>query len=580
MKFSQLAKYFQEISENSSRLEITRILAELFQKLEALELEKVVYLLQGRVRPQYEGVEFGMAEKMIIKAAILALNIEKNYFEKEYKKIGDLGETVEFFKKQFYSFEEKEMEVNEVYDFFYKIATASGEGSQEVKISLLSQLIRQLDPLSAKFLVRIPTGNIRMGFSDMTILDAYSWMIKGDKSLRHLFESAYHVRPELGYLGWLVKEKGVEALKKIEPKVFTPIIMMRAERLSSAQEIIKQLGECLIEEKFDGFRLQIHYKKSKVEEISQVKLFSRSLEDVTFMYPDIVEGVKKQVKAEEIIFEGEAVGYNPQNNQFLPFQQTVQRKRKYGIDELSKKIPLRLFCFELLYKDGENFIHQPFIKRRKVLEESIISKKDVKNEVVLIANQEKVNNALRIEELFEKAIKNNLEGIMAKKITGVYKPAAREWNWIKYKKSYSEKINDTIDCLVMGYDLGKGKRSDFGIGAFLVGVYDEKNDQFLTVAKIGTGLTDEEWRQLKVKSQKFKIKSKPINYLVDKTMECDVWLEPAIVVEIRADEITKSPVHTAGLALRFPRLERFREDKKPEQATTLTELFSMAGKHL
>ncbi len=580
MKFSQLAKYFQEISENSSRLEITRILAQLFQKLEALELEKVVYLLQGRVRPQYEGVEFGMAEKMIIKAAILALNIEKNYFEKEYKKIGDLGEIVEFFKKQFYSFEEKEMEVNEVYDFFYKIATASGEGSQDVKISLLSQLIRQIDPLSAKFLVRIPTGNIRMGFSDMTILDAYSWMIKGDKSLRHLFESAYHVRPELGYLGWLVKEKGVEALKKIEPKVFTPIIMMRAERLSSAKEIIKQLGECLIEEKFDGFRLQIHYKKSKVEESSQVKLFSRSLEDVTFMYPDIVEGVKKQVKAEEIIFEGEAVGYNPQNNQFLPFQQTVQRKRKYGIDELSKKIPLRLFCFELLYKDGENFIQQPFIKRRKVLEESIISKKDVKNEVVLIANQEKVNNALRIEELFEKAIKNNLEGIMAKKITGVYKPAAREWNWIKYKKSYSEKINDTIDCLVMGYDLGKGKRSDFGIGAFLVGVYDKKNDQFLTVAKIGTGLTDEEWRQLKVKSQKFKIKSKPINYLVDKTMECDVWLEPAIVVEIRADEITKSPVHTAGLALRFPRLERFREDKKPDQATTLTELFSMSGKHL
>ncbi|GAB4219177.1 MAG: ATP-dependent DNA ligase [Candidatus Microgenomates bacterium] len=579
MEFSYLADYFDKISQNSSRLEITRILAELFQKLTSSELEQVVYLLQGKVRPAYEGVDFGMAEKMIIKAAILALNIDKNYFEKEYKKIGDLGETVEAFKKQYFSFEEKDLSINEVYDIFYKIATSSGVGSQEVKISLLSTLIRQLDPKSSRFIVRIPTGNIRMGFSDMTILDGYSWMIKGDKSLRSIIEAAYHVRPELGFIGRLIKEKGIDALKNIEPKVFTPIIMMRAERVTTSQEIIKQLGECLVEEKFDGFRLQVHYKKSKTDEI-QVKLFSRSLEDVTFMYPDIVEGVKKQVVADEIIFEGEAIGYDPKTKKFLPFQQTVQRKRKYEIEKIAKDIPLKLFAFELLYKNGKNYISEPFVKRRKVLEESIKTKKDLENETVLIANQEKVKDENRLEELFDKAIKNNLEGIMAKKIDGVYKPGAREWNWIKYKKSYSSKINDTIDCLVMGYDFGKGKRTDFGIGAFLVGVYDEKNDQYLTVAKIGTGLTDDEWRQLKLKSQKSKVKTKPDNYLVDKTMNCDIWLEPRIIVEIRADEITKSPVHTAGFALRFPRLERFREDKKPQDATTLTELLSMADKHL
>lgn len=590
MKFSQLAEYFEKISKNTSRLEITRILAELFKKLSPSEIEKVVYLLQGRVRPAYEGIEFGMAEKMVIKAIILALNIEKSYFEKEYKKTGDLGETVEYFKKQFFSFEEKEMEVDKVYDFFYRIATSSGDGSQEVKTSLLSQLIRQLDPISAKFIVRIPTGNIRMGFSDMTILDGYSWMITGDKSLRNLFEKAYHVRPELGFIGRLVKEKGVADLEKIEPKVFTPIIMMRAERLSSAKEIIDQLGDCVIEEKFDGFRLQVHYKKGTVlkgsvleKTVPEVKLFSRSLEDVTFMYPDIVEAVKKQVKAKEMIFEGEAIGYNPKTGNFLPFQETVQRKRKYDIDKVAKEIPLRLFVFELLYKDGENFINQPFIKRRKILEESIETKKDIKNEVILIANQEKISDEKKLDELFDKAVKNNLEGIMAKKINGVYKPGAREWNWIKYKKSYSSKVNDTIDCVVMGYDLGKGKRTSFGIGAFLVGVYDDKNDQYKTVAKIGTGLTDEEWKKLKVKSQsaswRTKIQKKPSSYLVDKTMECDIWLEPKIVVEIRADEITKSPVHTAGYALRFPRLERFRDDKKPQEATTLTELLSMANKH-
>lgn len=569
MMFSQLAIYFDRISKVSSRLEITRILAELFKKLNPEEIEKVVYLLQGRVRPAYEGIDFGMAEKMIVKACISALNIEKGYFEKELKKTGDLGKTVENFKKQYTSFEEKDMEIIEVYEMFYRLATASGIGSQETKISLLSQLIRQLDFLSSRFLVRLPTGNIRMGFSDMTVLDAYSWMLKNDKSLRSLIEKAYHVRPELGYIGRLIKEKGIESLNKIGPKVFTPIIMMRAERLSSAEEIIKQIGECLVEPKFDGFRVQVHKKNS------DVKLFSRSLEDVTYMYPDIVEGVKKQVKEDEIIFEGEAIGYNVKTGKFLAFQETVQRKRKYEIESMVKEIPLRLFSFELLFLNGVSYINKPFTERRKALESAINTKRDLSVETIVLADQEKVNQPIRLEELFDKRVKDGLEGIIAKKMDGVYKPGAREWNWIKYKRSYSSKINDTIDCLVMGYDFGKGKRTDFGIGAFLVGVYDNSKDQFITIAKIGTGLTDKEWRKLKVMSYESRVRKKPSNYVVNKMMECDIWLEPRIVVEIRADEITKSPVHTAGLALRFPRLERFRDDKKPQDATNLKELQSM-----
>ncbi len=570
MKFSQLAIYFDKISQVSSRLEITRILAELFKKLSPEEIEKVVYLLQGRVRPAYEGIDFGMAEKMIVKAAVSALNIEKSFFEKELKKTGDLGETVEYFKKQYTSFEEKDMEITGAYEMFYRLATSSGPGSQEAKISLLAQLLRQLDFLSSRFLVRLPTGNIRMGFSDMTVLDAYSWMLKGDKSLRPMIEKAYHVRPELGYIGRLIKEKGIESLNKIGPKVFTPIIMMRAERLSSASEILKQIGKCLVEPKFDGFRLQVHKKNDGV------KLYSRSLEDVTYMYPDIADGAKKQIKAKEIILEGEAIGYNPQTKDLLPFQETVQRKRKYEIEKMAKEIPLRLFSFELLYLDGESFINRPFIERRKALERSIITTRDLSKDTVVIADEEEVSQEDRLEKLFDQAVKKGLEGVIAKKIDGVYKPGAREWNWIKYKRSYSAKINDTIDCLVMGYDLGKGKRAGFGIGAFLAGVYDNEKDRFVTVAKIGTGLTDEEWKEIQVKSQKSKVKNKPANYSVDKMMECDVWVEPKIVVEIRADEITKSPVHTAGLALRFPRLERFRDDKNSQETTTLTELIKMA----
>lgn len=578
MRFSQLAIYFDRITQKSSRLEITGILADLFSKLTPDEIEKVVYLLQGRVRPAYEGIDFGMAEKMIIKASILALNIDKSYFDKEFKKIGDLGQTVEYFKKQYLSFEEKEMTINEVYQVFYRLVKAEGIGSQETKINLLSQLIRQLDSLSSRFLVRIPTGNIRMGFSDMTVLDAYSWMLKGDKSLRQIIEKAYHVRPELGFIGRILKESGVKELEKIEPKVFTPIIMMRAERLSSAKEILKQIGKCLIEPKFDGFRLQIHLGPDPTRPgLLEVRLFSRSLEDVTYMYPDIVEGVKKQVEAKKIIFEGEAIGYNLKTGDFLPFQETVQRKRKYNIEKMAEKIPLRLFAFDLLYKDGINYINKPFIERRKALEKSIKTKRNLIKEIIVIANQKEVSQENKLEKLFDQAVKKGLEGVLAKKINGVYKPGAREWNWIKYKKSYSSKIKDTIDCLVMGYDFGKGKRTSFGIGAFLVGVYNETKDQFLTVAKIGTGLTDEEWKKLSLKSKILNLRSKPKNYLVNKMMECDVWLTPSIIVEIRADEITKSPVHTAGLALRFPRLERFRDDKNPQETTTLKELKSMVS---
>ncbi len=576
MKFSELAIYFEKIEKNSSRLEITRILSELFKSLNAQEIGKVVYLLQGKVGPAYEGIDFGMAEKMIVKAAVSALNIDKNYFEKEFKKNGDLGQTVESFKKLYTSFEEKDMEVLAVFDFFYRLATASGSGSQDVKISLLSQLIRQLDPLSGRYLVRLPTGIIRLGFSDMTILDAYSWMLTGDKSLRPMIETAYHVRPDLGFIGTVLKEKGINGLRKIEPKVFTPIIMMKAERMSSAKEIIKQIGKCLVEPKFDGFRLQVHLRSVPLgSDLKQVKLFSRSLEDVTYMYPDIVEGVRREVKAEELIIEGEAIGFNPNTGEFLPFQETVQRKRKYDIKEKAIEVPLKFFAFELLYLNGKNFIKTPFIERRKALEQSIKKSKNINEQIIIVDDQEEVEKEERLEKIFDKAINKKLEGVIAKKIDGIYQPGARGWNWIKYKRSYSSKINDTIDCLVMGYDFGKGKRNDFGMGSFLVGIYDSNKDKFVTVAKIGTGLTDVEWRKLKVKSQMLNIKEKPTNYLVDKLMSCDVWVSPRIVVEIRADEITKSPTHTAGVALRFPRLEHFRDDKNPQEVTSLKEVEKM-----
>ena len=585
MYFVELATYFEKIEKTPSRLAMTELLAELFSKLSAPEVVETAYLLQGRVVPLYEKTEFGMAEKTVVKAIVSALNIDRAYFEKENRRLGDVGKTAEEFKKQIISFEEKKLTISEVFAELKRLAEATGSGSNDLKVGILAGLVRQLDSLSCRYLVRIPQGVMRLGFSDMTILDAYSWMLSGGKSLRPVIEAAYHVRPDLGELGKLIKEQGVQAIEHIEPRVFTPIIMMRAERLSSGEEIIKQIGTCAVEPKYDGFRLQIHYKKiqnqnskSNSKESAEVRLFSRNLEDVTYMYPDIVTGVKKEVSADEVIFEGEALGYNPHEDTFLPFQDTVQRKRKYDIEEKAKEIPLKLFVFEVLALNKISYIHEPFTTRRTQLETMINKHNTPKENTIILAPHDIFTEGSRIELAFDEAVTNGLEGIIAKKLDGVYKPGAREWNWIKFKRSYSSKIHDTVDCVVMGYDVGKGKRTAFGIGAFLVGVYDAELDGYRTISKIGTGLTDEEWREMKTRCEKVQSKKIPSSYVVDKLMYTDVWVDPNIVVEIKADEITQSPVHTAGFALRFPRLVQFRDDKKPEDATSASEISALYTK--
>ncbi|MBI4225808.1 ATP-dependent DNA ligase, partial [Candidatus Roizmanbacteria bacterium] len=375
MKFRELAIFVEQIERTSSRLTITELLAELFKKLNKEEIEKTVYLLQGRLAPLFSSIEFGMAEKMIGRSVAAALRIEKKVFEREFKKIGDLGKATEFFKKQNKSLDSRDLSVLEVYDRLYKIARAAKQGSQDVKVQILAQLIRQLDPLSCRYLVRIPIGVLRLGFSDMTVLDAFSWQLTGDKSLRPKIEKAYHVRPDLGFIGKIIKEEGIKGLKYVKPHLFTPILMMRAERLSSAKEIIEKIGKSAVEPKYDGFRLQIHYEKLKVKsqksKVEKVQLYSRNLENVSFMYPDVTEGVKKEVKADEIIFEGEAIGFDPHSGNFLQFQDTVQRKRKYGIEDKAKEIPLKLFAFELLYVDGANLLSVPYLERRRLLEKYI-----------------------------------------------------------------------------------------------------------------------------------------------------------------------------------------------------------------
>lgn len=573
----------EELESTASRNAMTQVLAQLFKKTSAEEIDKVVYLLQGRVAPIFVSLEFGMADKMMLRAISKAYNKQVKEVLALFKKTGDLGKTAQQLSSNFNSpARVKNLSVEDVFVTLKKVAEKSGEGSVDEKVNLIADLLSGLNSLSVRFVSRIPVAKLRLGFSDMTVLDACSWMIDQTKNHRAQIEKAYNVRPDLGFIAKIIKEKGVKGTEFVNPKVFNPILMAKAERLSSSQEIFEKIGECAIEPKIDGFRLQVHFDGENV------KLFTRNLEDATFMYPDVIKGVKDQIDKSQIILEGEAVAYDLHTKVFLPFQETVQRKRKYQIEQMSKDIPLKLICFEILFLNGRNLIHIPYKKRREILE------KVVKRSGVLMTSSEIVaKNSDEIEVEFEKAASQGFEGIMAKRLDGTYQAGARSWNWIKYKRSYSGSLRDTIDGVVMGYFLGKGKRTGFGIGAFLIGIYDQKKENFVTVAKIGTGLTDEEWKLLRQRCNRLKTNKKPAVYSVDKLLEPDAWVEPQIVVEIGADEITRSPIHTAGrnmkpsksgeafevdtpgFALRFPRLERFRDDKKPEDATSLEEIKKM-----
>jgi len=362
--------------------------------------------------------------------------------------------------------------------------------------------------------------------------------------------------------------KGIKGLKEFKVEVGSPIRMALAERLPSGKDIIKKIGKCAVETKYDGFRLQIHKKGNDIE------IFSRNLERMTPMFPDVADGIRKQLKLKNAIIEGEALAFNEDTGELLPFQVTITRKRKYRIEEMAKDFPLVLFAFDILY-DGEDLTNQPYIERRKKLEASISKGFTIRTSLQIVTDDPD-----KLEKFFEENIEKGTEGIIAKRLDSPYNAGARNFNWIKLKRSYKGKLEDTVDVVIIGYFKGRGIRAKFGIGALLGAVYDEGQDMFKTIAKIGSGFSEEKWVEVKKLLDKNRVDRKPAR--VDSMLVPDVWVVPKYVFTVRADEITISPMHTAakekgaGLALRFPRIEGWiREDKKAEDCTSVKEVHAM-----
>ncbi|MHA1237721.1 MAG: ATP-dependent DNA ligase [Candidatus Odinarchaeia archaeon] len=579
MKFEKLCEYYAKIEGTTKRLEMIDLLTSLFKETSPDIIDKVIYLTQGKLHPDWMGLpEIGMAEKMVLDATASALGIKIDELEKYLREKGDLGLTTEYAlskKRQMALLTTMApLTVEDVYEALDKIAQASGPGSAELKKRIFSGLLHRAKPIEAKYISRIVTGTLRLGIADMTILDALAEAFAGSKEHRPLIERAYNLSSDLGYIASILASKGLDAVSTVKIQVGKPIRMMLAQRLSTPEEILEKLGGvCSAEYKYDGERVQIHKQDQTVQ------LFSRRLENITSQYPDVCELIRANVKARDAILEGEIVAIDPDIEEMRPFQELMHRRRKYEIHEAIVKYPVGIFLFDILYLDGEDLTNTPYLKRRETLIKTVKTNTELK-----IAHQIIVNNLKDLEKFFEEAVEHGCEGLVLKSIQedSVYQAGGRGWLWIKYKRDYKSEIADTIDLVAVGAFSGRGRRAGT-YGALLLACYDDERDTFKTVAKVGSGFSDEELENLPKKFKQYIIPHK--HPRVESQIEAEIWFLPAIVMEIKGAEITLSPTHTcalnkikegSGLAIRFPRFTgRWREDKAPEDATTEREIIEL-----
>ncbi len=581
MEFQLLVDAFQQMEQTSSRLALTDHLVTLLKKTPAGLIDKMTYLIQGKLYPDFEGIEMGLAERMALRAIASSSGRSLSEVEAVYRDTGDIGDTAArtmVSKGQSTLFSEQ-MTVERVYSTFDKIARTAGPGSQETKLRLVASLLNDSTPDEGRYIMKFVMGTLRLGIADYTVLDALALAFTGDKTNRRALENAYNVSSDLGTVARLLATKGIAAIEAVQITLFKPIRPMLAERVSTAEEAMERMHDyAAVEYKLDGERVQIHKNEEKVE------LFSRRLERITDHYPDVGEAAMA-INCKNAILEGEVVAINLQTGEYLPFQQLMHRRRKHRIEEAMESYPVVINLFDILYLDGKSRTALPYEERRKLLTSTL---KDVKNPMMIrIVPQVFATSPNEIDRFMASAIESGCEGVMVKMPTSTYQAGAREYLWVKLKREYRTELADTLDLVIVGALHGRGRRVG-KYGALLLAAYDPNEDIFRSVSKVGTGFTDEHLDQFYRELEKHVIHQKHAR--VDTGMDMDVWFEPAMVIEVIASEITLSPSHTAamgtikdgyGLALRFPKFTgKVRDDKEPEDATTTDEIATMYRRQL
>ena len=574
MDFSIVAEIFEKMENTTKRIELTNILVELLKKTPKKIIPNAVYLLQGIIRPNFEGVELGIAEKLAIRAISKSAGLPIKKIEDDYRDGGDLGLTASNILKikTQTTFTAEKITVERVYETLFKIAKLEGKGSQDLKMKYISSLLNDATPLEAKFVIKILLGTLRLGIAENTVMDALAIAFTGKKENRVQIENAYNVSSDLGKVSLIVATDGIDEIKKFKISLFSPIRPMLADRVQSEKDVIKKMPEQFVAEyKLDGERVQIHKQSDKIV------LFSRRLENITQYYPDIVERIGKTLNVNEGVFEAEIVPINENTGEFLPFQELMHRRRKYKLDKAVSQYPITVNFFDVLYYDKKDCLNLECSERRKILEQ-IVHEDNFSKLVPMLF----VKNENEVEDFLENSINAGCEGLMLKTPSAPYRAGSRGSNWLKLKREYRNELGDSLDLIVIGAYFGRGRRTGL-YGTLLLGTYNPEKDNFPSICKVGTGFTDESLDQLyQILSNNVTLKK---NSRIISEMEADVWLEPELVLEIVASEITLSPIHKTGLdlirknsgfALRFPKFTgKIRYEKAVEDASTVEEVLTL-----
>ncbi|MBO8175230.1 MAG: ATP-dependent DNA ligase [Thermococcus sp.] len=543
MLYKELAELYRRLEKTTLKTLKTRFVADFLKKVEDEELLEIVpYLILGKVFPDWDERELGVGEKLLIRAVAMATGINAEWIENSVKDTGDLGESVALAlqKRRQKSFFGQPLTIKRVYKTLVKVAETTGEGSQDRKLKYLANLFMDAEPIEGKYLARTILGTMRTGVAEGLLRDAIA---EAFKVKVELVERAYMLTSDFGFVTKIAKLEGNEGLSKVTIQIGKPIKPMLAQMATNVREaLIEMGGEAEFEIKYDGARVQVHKDGDKVI------IYSRRLENVTKSIPEVVERIRKSIKPEKAIVEGELVAVG-EGGRPRPFQYVLRRfRRKYNIQEMIEKIPLELNLFDVLYVDGENLIDTPFIERRKKLE-SIVEA----NQWIKVAENLITKSPEEAEEFYHKALDMGHEGLMAKRLDAVYEPGNRGKKWLKIKPTM-----ENLDLVIIGAEWGEGRRAHV-LSSFLLGAYDPGTGTFVPVGKVGSGFTDEDLIEF----------TKMLKPLIKKEKGKFVEIEPKVVIEVTYQEIQKSPKYESGFALRFPRYVALRDDKSPEDADTL-----------
>ena len=567
MEYSKLCEIYENLEQNSSRLKKAEILSNLLKKLKNTKQPEIIYLLQGKVFPDYSEKEFGISEKLCIKALAKASGVSVKEIIQNWKKIGDLGKVAEEImnkKKQNTLFTNK-LTTEKVLTNLQKLPELEGKGTVDKKMSLISELLTSASGIEAKYIIRTLLGQLRIGVASGTIRDSISQacLKTEDKEKRKEFTNSIQDAYDKANDFALVFEKACKGIKSLKSTTLTPghpIKAMLALKAESIEDGFKRVGKpAAIEYKYDGFRMIINK-----DEKANIKIFTRRLDDVTKQFPDVVEYIKNHVKAKSFIIDSEAIGYDPKTKKYTPFEAVSKRiKRKHNIQDLIKKLPIEINVFDIIYLNGKVLIKEPFSKRTKLLRKLIKPHKyKIRAAHQIITSDEK-----ETEKFYKQALKDEQEGIMIKNLDSAYKPGARVGHMLKFKPSENE-----LDLVITGAEYGKGKRAG-AFATFTLSCLNEKTNEFLEIGK-SSGLKEKQELGLS-----FTELTKKLTPLITKEHGRTVTIKPKIVVTILYQNIQRSPTYSSGFALRFPRIINLRRDRKADDVATLKEIADDYNRH-